>query len=259
MVDADGNEKAYPVRAVRECEKAQYAIVLVKSWQTENVAKKLKKCLTENGVVLTLQNGLGNGEILAKHLGAERVAQGVITTGASLFGAGIARMGGEGLVSVETHPRLGAVNAILTEAAFHLESVPDVQSLIWSKLAINAAINPLTALLDIPNGDLLKILEAKKMMGELACEAASLALAQNISLSFDDPGRAAENIARKTSSNISSMLQDLRRGAPTEIDAICGAIAQIGETLDVATPLNKFCAELVRAKVNRGKIWEIKI
>ena len=97
------------------------------------------------------------------------------------------------------------------------------------------------------------------MMGELACEAASLALAQNISLSFDDPGRAAENIARKTSSNISSMLQDLRRGAPTEIDAICGAIAQIGETLDVATPLNKFCAELVRAKVNRGKIWEIKI
>ena len=259
LLDADGNKKAYPVQVERACEKAQYAIVLVKSWQTESIAKKLKKCLAEDGVVLTLQNGLGNGEILAKALGKERVAQGVTTTGASLLRAGIARMGGEGLVSVETHPRLGRVNAILTEAGFHLESVPDVQSLIWSKLVINAAINPLTALLDIPNGDLLKIPEAKKMMGELAREVASLALAQNISLSFNDPVRATEEVARKTSSNISSMLQDLRRGAPTEIDAICGAIAGIGDELDLATPLNKFCAKLVRAKVNRGKIRGIKI
>ncbi len=259
LVDADGNETAYPVQALRECKKAQYAIVLVKSWQTESVAKKLKKCLTEDGVILTLQNGLGNGKILAEHLGAERIAQGVTTTGASLLGAGIVRIGGEGLVSVEAHPRLGRVNAILTEAGFHLESVPDVQSLIWSKLVINAAINPLTALLDIPNGDLLKIPEAKKMMGELAHEVASLAFAQNISLSFDDPAKTAEKVAQKTASNISSMLQDLRRGAPTEIDAICGKISEIGEAFGIATPSNKFCAELVRAKVNRGKIRGIKI
>ena len=173
--------------------------------------------------------------------------------------AGIARMGGEGLVSVETHPRLGKINALLTDSGFHLESVPNVQSLIWSKLVINAAINPLTAFLDIPNGDLLKIPEAKKMMGALARETASLASAKNIPLSFENPVEAAEEIARKTASNISSMLQDLRSGAPTEVDAICGQITQIGAALGVATPLNKFCAELVRAKVNRGKIREIKI
>ena len=133
LIDAKGKENAYPVQAVSECKNAQNAIVLVKSWQTERVAHQLEKYLAEDGLVLTLQNGLGNGEILADILGAERVVQGVTTTGASLIKAGVARVGGEGLVSVETHPRLGAINALLTEASFNVQSVPNVQSLIWSK------------------------------------------------------------------------------------------------------------------------------
>ena len=259
LIDAKGKENAYPVQAVSECKNAQNAIVLVKSWQTERVAHQLEKCLAEDGLVLTLQNGLGNGEILADILGAERVAQGVTTTGASLIKAGVARVGGEGLVSVETHPRLGAINALLTEASFNVQSVPNVQSLIWSKLVINAAINPLTALLDIPNGDLLKIPEAKTLMGELARETAFVATEKNIPLSFVNPALAAEEIARKTSSNISSMLQDLRRGAPTEIDAICGAITHAGEDAGIAVPLNKSFWKLIRAKANRGKIRKNKI
>jgi len=236
------------VRAVRECEKARYAIVLTKSWQTERVAHKLKKCLTEDGVVLTLQNGLGNGKILADILGAERVAQGITVVGASLQEPGVVRVSGDARVSVETHPRLGPINAFLTEAGLELESVPDVQSLIWSKLAINAAINPLTALLDIPNGDLLKNPGAKKLMAELARETASVAEAQGIPLSFDDPVAAAEGVARRTSTNISSMLQDLRRGAPTEIDAICGAITRAGEAHRISTPANRTCWKLVKAR-----------
>ncbi|MCP4140107.1 MAG: 2-dehydropantoate 2-reductase [Chloroflexi bacterium] len=256
LIDSTGKENAYPVQALRESKNAQYAIVLVKSWQTERVAHQLKKYLAKDGLVLTLQNGLGNGKILTNILGADRVAQGVTTTGASLVKAGVARVGGEGLVSVETHPRLGAINAILTEASFNLESVSNLQSLIWSKLVINAAINPLTALLDIPNGDLLKNPQTKEMMAELAHETANLAKAQNIPLAFDDPALAAEDVAQKTSSNISSMLQDLRRGAPTEIDAICGAITRVGEDKGIATPLNKIFWKLIRAKANRGKIRE---
>ena len=262
LVDAEGNKNAYPVNVVPKCENARYAIVLVKSWQTERVARQLAKCLSSDGLVLTLQNGLGNGDILADILGTERVAQGVTVVGASLLEPGIVKMSGDAKVSVETHPRLGIINAFLTEAGFNLESVPNVQSLIWSKLVINAAINPLTALFDIPNGDLLKNPKAKAMMAQLARETASVAEAQNIPLSFDGPVAAVEDVAEKTSSNISSMLQDLWRGAPTEIDAICGAITRAGEEFNIPTPLNIICWKLVQEKVvfaNRGKIRENKI
>ena len=255
----EGGVRGGNVNAVTQCKNTRYAIVLVKSWQTERVAHQLKECLSPDGLVLTLQNGLGNGEILADALSSERVAQGVTIVGASLLEPGIVKMSGDAKVSVETNPRLGAINAFLTEAGFNLESVPNVQSLIWSKLVINAAINPLTALFDIPNGDLLKTTKEKAMMAQLARETASVAEAQHIPLSFDNPVAAVENIAEKTSNNISSMLQDLRRGAPTEIDAICGAITRAGEKFNIPTPLNIICWQLVQAKVesvNRGKIRE---
>ena len=85
-------------------------------------------------------------------------------------------------------------------------------------------------------------------MGELALEAAAVAKAQNIALGFDDPVAAAEEVARRTSHNISSMLQDLRRGAPTEIEAICGAITRRGKQFSTPTPLNNMCWKLVSAR-----------
>ncbi len=251
LVDAAGSENAYPVQAVHTCKEAKLVLVLVKSWQTERVAQQLGECLAEDGLALTLQNGLGNGEILASVLGAERVAQGVTTTGAALVAPGVAKVGGEGLVSIETHPRLGALAALLTEAGFQIEVVPSAASLIWSKLVINAAINPLTALLNIPNGELLTRPSARELMGKLAVETASVARAQNIRLSFIDPVAAVEGVAERTAHNISSMLQDLRRGAPTEIEAICGAIMRAGKTYGVETFLNEIFYQLVKARVEK--------
>ncbi len=258
LVDAKGKENFYPVNAITECKNTHYAILLVKSWQTEQVAHKLEKCLTEDGLVLSLQNGLGNGKILTDILGEERVAQGVTVVGASLLEAGRVKISGEAQISLGEHPRLGPIETLLRASKFRVTRVASIESLIWSKLVINSAINPLTALLDIPNGDLLKIPEAKILMAELARETASVAEAQNISLSFEDSVLAVEKVARQTSSNISSMLQDLRRGAPTEIDAISGAISQIGEALSIPTPRNKICWQLVKAMANRGKIRDYK-
>jgi len=252
LVDANGAERAYPVEATNkpaDCKGARYALVLVKSWQTERVAGQLAECLAEDGLALTLQNGMGNREHLAGTLGLPRVALGVTTTGATLLGPGLARVGGEGVISVEAHPRLGALEAALTGAGFNIQVVNDANALIWGKLVINAAINPLTALLRVPNGELLYRPAAHKMMGLLAKEAAAVAMAQGIHLPFDDAVRAAEDVARKTATNHSSMFQDMRRGAPTEIDAICGAITQTGEKLGVSTPVNRVCWHLTRASV----------
>jgi 2-dehydropantoate 2-reductase len=252
LVDANGAEHIYPVDATNnpaDCRGAHYALVLVKSWQTERVAGQLADCLAEDGLALTLQNGMGNRELLGRSLGLPRVALGVTTTGATLLGPGLARAGGEGVISVEVHPRLGPLKAALTEAGFNVQMVNDADALVWGKLVINAAINPLTALLRIPNGELLQRPAAYKMMSVLAQEAAAVATAQGIHLPFENAVKAAEDVARKTASNHSSMFQDIRRGAPTEIDAICGAITKTGEKLGVSTPVNRVCWHLTRASL----------
>jgi 2-dehydropantoate 2-reductase len=110
----------------------------------------------------------------------------------------------------------------------------------------------LTALLKIPNGELLERPSAREMMGILATEAASVARAENIDLPFDDAVAAVEEVARKTSANHSSMLQDVLRGARTEIDAICGAIVKTAEKHKLDVPVNQVCWRLVRALMERG-------
>lgn len=250
LVDADGIENRFEVKAIDDpsaCRAVRHALVLVKAWQTERVAAQLKECLAQDGLAVTLQNGLGNRETLARSLGSDRVALGTTTTGATLLGPGLVRAGGEGIIAIERNQALAPIEEALRSANFNVNIVEDAQSLIWGKLVINAAINPLTALLRVPNGQLLERPTAREMMRALARETAQVAEAENVSLPFSDPVTAAEEVACKTAGNHSSMLQDILRGAPTEIDAICGAIVPMGEKHNIQTPVNRVCWKLVKA------------
>jgi len=282
VVQSDGSERAYEVRAtddVAECVGARLALVLVKSWQTGRAARQLVACLATGGLALTLQNGLGNREKLAEALGdasprskaqggtspqgkaqgdtspqgkaqgEERVALGVTTTGATLVGPGRVRPGGEGVISLGAHPRLSPLANLLERAGFAVEVLPEANDLLWSKLVINAAINPLTALLRVPNGELLARPSAQSLMDAAAREAAAVARALGRRLTFSDPVAAAQAVAQRTAVNHSSMFQDVQRGAPTEIDAICGAIVAAGEGCGVATPVNRTLWLLVKALI----------
>jgi 2-dehydropantoate 2-reductase len=255
LVDANGNEQRSKVQVTdssRECVGIKYAIVLVKAWQTERAAHQLAECLADDGLVLTLQNGLGNYETLTQSLGLNRVALGSTTTGATLLGPGLVRAGGEGIISIGRNQALGPLEAALKSAKFNVQVIADPQALIWGKLVINAAINPVTALLKIPNGELLERPSAREVMGALAREAARVAYTENINLPFDDPVVAVEEVARKTAANHSSMLQDVLRGAPTEIDAICGAIVKMAERHQIEVPVNRVCWQLVSSLVKQG-------
>ena len=250
IVDANGNERAYKVHATddpREVSGAKHVLVLVKSWQTERAARQLKESLAEDGLSITLQNGIGNKETLIRDLGTGRVSLGTTTTGATLLGPGLVKIGGEGIISLEQHQALGPLEAALRSSNFNLQIVDDARSLVWGKLVINAAINPLTALLRIPNGELLSRPLARKVMSALARETAEVAKAERIHLPFSNPVDAAEDVARKTATNMSSMFQDVRRGAKTEIDAICGAVTLRGQKHGINTPYNRACWQLVRA------------
>ncbi len=255
IVDANGNERAYPVYATddpREVRGAKVALVLVKSWQTERAARQLKESLASDGLAVTLQNGIGNKETLMRDLGTARVSLGITTTGATLLGPGLVRAGGDGVISLEQNQALGPLEAALRSSNFNLQIVDNAQSLIWGKLVINAAINPLTALLQVSNGELLSRPNVRKMMGALARETAEVAAAEHVHLPFSNPVSAVEDVARKTASNHSSMFQDVRRGAPTEIDAICGAVTRRAAAHGISVPYNRACWQLVRGVVSNN-------
>ena len=97
LVSETGEEHAYPVQVISQpvdCPGSRYALVLVKSWQTQRAARQLADCLAPNGMALTLQNGVGNREALSKALGAKRTSLGVTTIGATLLGPGRVREAG---------------------------------------------------------------------------------------------------------------------------------------------------------------------
>ena len=251
--EMNGITRQYPVTVTdgtNTRRKYNQAMVLVKSWQTERVAKQLERLLTTTGIALTLQNGFGNYETLKEALGQDRVALGVTTMGARMFEPGYVHHTGEGKVMIGFHPKLGGLGELLNKAGFHIEMISDPESLFWGKLVINAAINPLTALLRVPNGELLSRPAARELMLEAAGEAAMVATKQGIKLPYTDPADAVEEVARNTAANNSSMLQDVLRGTPTEIDAINGAIIRAGEALGVPTPVNRMLWRLVRGLDN---------
>ena len=231
---------------------ADLALVLVKAWQTGRVAVQLASHLALGGLALTLQNGLGNLEQLGP-----RARLGVTTVGATLLGPGHVRPGGSGVTHVAGP---GWQADLLERAGFETHVVPGdaVDGLLWGKLVVNCAINALTALLRVPNGELLRRPDAALLMDEAARECAAVAQAEGIRLPFTDPAAQARRVAERTAINQSSMFQDILRGAPTEIEAINGAVARAGQALNVPTPVNATLWRLVRAAVG-GEASQVKL
>ncbi len=254
--DADGSSTRTRVRVTSdpdECRDVSMALVLVKSWQTERAAAQLKACLAKDGIALTLQNGLGNLEILQEAIGAERVALGVTTVGATLLGPAHVRLGGLGPTYLAQHPRLEPLADLLQKADFEVRLADDLERLVWGKLAVNAGINPLTALQGMENGGVLEHAEARALATAAAQEVAAVAAARGIEMPFQDAGEETLAVAKRTAHNRSSMYQDVLRGAPTEVDAICGAIVREGEKQGVPTRVNWTLWQMVRVLAARRK------
>ena len=249
QLDAGHFAHVYATTDPRRAAPADLALVLVKSWQTARAASQAAEILSPAGVALTLQNGLGNLEMLEAAVGSERAALGVTTQGATLVGPGVVREGGRGPVHVAADSRLSLFTEALRAAGFEVHQSPlsNLESLAWGKLVVNCGINALTAILRVPNGELLLRPDASSLMDRAAGEAADVARAKGIVLPYADPVERVREVARATAANRSSMLQDVMRGAPTEIDAINGAVVREGARLDVLTPINEVLSQLVRA------------
>jgi 2-dehydropantoate 2-reductase len=242
----------------RLTERYPLALVLVKSHQTAAVANVLTRALEGAGLAVTIQNGLGNPELLAAALGPERVAAGIAIMGAALVAPGEVRYVPGRIVlgsSPASAERVTHLVALLAAAGIPSSITHDLAAAVWCKLAANCAVNPLTALYGLTNGELLARGDLRPQVETAAREVGLVAAANGIRLPRDTVESTLET-ARATTANRSSMLQDLERGARTEIDAMCGAVAREGRRLGIATPVNADLFRRVREREGRPLPWE---
>jgi 2-dehydropantoate 2-reductase len=227
---------------------ADLAVVCVKSFDTAEAAA----ALTEMGLewCLSLQNGMGNEELLADRLDATVLA-GTCTYGAMLDSPGVVRCTGVG--ETVLGPREGGhsevadrVGGAFEDAGIVTTVAADMPRRLWEKLAVNAGINATTALADTDNGALLGG-DANVVATAAAREVAAVARAEGVDFSPEEAVAALETVAEATAENTSSMRQDVLAGRRTEVDAINGYVVDRGEELGVDVPVNATLAGLLYA------------
>lgn len=259
LIAPDGRHSHHPLRTTDHPTRAaaDVALIAVKSSQTARAAEDAAIVLGPTlGLGITLQNGLGHLPILAAQLGTTRATAAVTAHGATLEGLGTVRHAGFGPTTIGVSKHLDAqaqrlasdLANTLIAAGWDCTLSDNLNELIWRKLAVNAAINPLTAVLEVTNGVLLTDARLTAVLDAAAREVATVAQAQGIALAGDEVIAQARQVAADTAANRSSMLQDIQRGVPTEIDAICGAVVDAAAQKGVSAPINSALRDLVHQR-----------
>lgn len=230
------------VKVVSKPENADVTFVAVKAYDTERVSKQLSK--VDCGIACSLQNGIGNEEILSKYI--ENVVGGITTYGANLKEYGHVVFAGEGITHIGEYKGDGVdeVFEVLNNSKINVEIVEDIKEKIWEKTVINSAINPITALFRVENGMIVRNPHLWSIAKRTALESEKVA--ESIGYFFDAV-KVVREVAIKTAKNKSSMLQDVEAGRRTEIDFINGVIVKIGEKKGIDVCYNRFLWKAVKA------------
>jgi 2-dehydropantoate 2-reductase len=223
-------------------------LLCVKANDTKEAGTTVAPWVKETTVVLTLQNGLGNMDVLEGIFGKARVLGGVTSEGATVLDHGRIRHAGAGETFIGP-PSDGAekIVSVFRQAGFTSKIARDIHSLIWGKLIVNVGINALTALTTLKNGSLPKVGALRMTMEMAVNEAVAVAQARHVRLPYPDPLARVLDVCKATSDNVSSMLQDVLNERMTEIGYINGAIEREGKALGISTPVNFVLTRLVEA------------
>lgn len=256
--ELSGKEQIYPLQAKAyplkndDCVKTDFALVLVKSYQTADAAKRVRDCIKPNGVTLSLQNGLGNQESLLAELPFHMISCGSTMQGAYLEPdrPGVVTHAGNGASIIDDKPFLAEFKTLLEAAGLPIQTVAEtnansIEAVLWRKLIVNGAINPLTALLGAPNGFMASDPLARQLCIATTKEAIKIAQLEGSGPKANVDLIGVE-VAQKTALNRSSMLQDVSRGSRTEIEAICGEIVRRAETFGEGAPINRLWLSLIK-------------
>ena len=263
LIEKEQEIFARPSVTVRpeDLESPEYVLVLVKAYQTEGILESLKKLCSEKTLLISLQNGIGAGEILAKAVPSENIFLGTTTHGANKCSEGVARHAGAGptvigpyLASSGLSEGLDGFSEILLQSGFVTETVSDIYPYLWRKVLVNVGINPLTALTGLRNGDLLQFPQTVKLQ-EMAVKEAYETLkasGMDIGMNLDECLGMVKTVCAETGDNISSMLQDRLNGTETEIDFITGAVLKRAVQMGIDAPVNEMLTCLVTFNSRTG-------
>ncbi|MDY7031831.1 MAG: 2-dehydropantoate 2-reductase [Thermodesulfobacteriota bacterium] len=230
---------------------ADLIIVCVKAYDTKRTASDILPLIGEDTSVLTVQNGFGNVEMIAKVVGQKKVIGGTTSQGATVLGMGHIRHAGKGDTTIgeldgTISKRVDGISKVLSSAGIETKITQNVEGLIWSKLIINVGINALTAVLRLRNGELVEYEWSREVLRASVEEGLLIVKARGIELAYDDPIKRVEDVCKATATNVSSMLQDVLKAKKTEIDYINGAIVNEGERLRIPVPVNRTLTSLVK-------------
>lgn len=224
-------------------------IIFVKTIHTESAAETAGYLSGDTGLVLTLQNGMGNAEKIARFVDPSRIIIGTTSHGATLIRPGHIRHAGIGatIIGMWTQKKsesTAQVGDVLNTAGIDVQLVDDILPYVWNKLLINVGINAITALTGIKNGQLGDMDASKMISGKAVREAMTVAEKAGISVR-DDAVDHVMAIAAATGLNRSSMGQDVDNHRPTEIDAINGFIVEQAKQMNIDTPVNETLTGLI--------------
>jgi 2-dehydropantoate 2-reductase len=199
---------------------------------------------------LTLQNGIGNAEVLAETFGADQVLLGTAHVPADLTGPASVLTHGFGTLELggftpAAHDFAPSVAALLQSAAFNTHVASDINATIWTKVAFNAALNALGMICQVANAGVDNE-PGRRLAFKVVDETVAVAAAASIRIDRARILTTIDAALREHAFHKASMLQDRERGRPTEIETINGAIAREGARLGVPTPVCDTLTDLVR-------------
>ena len=228
-----------------------FGIVATKAMHTEGAIRATAHAFAD-GCVATVQNGIGNEEVLAEHV--ERVIRGTTFPAGKVTAPGIVQWDVKGdttLGPFEPSPapsdEIERLADACTRGGMPTHAVPDARPAQWRKVIFNAATNPVGALTGLTHGWVCERADLRALVSALVDEGKAVAAAQGIVLDAD-PEELIDHAARPDVAygHKASMLQDVEARRATEIDYLNGGIGRFGRELGVATPLNDAVTALVK-------------
>ena len=253
-LDTRAGVERLPLPAVRPDEASRsvdLVVLFTKTFHTDSALDGVRAIIGPETHVLTLQNGLGNDEAVARHVAPERVIAGVSTLPSDLVGPGRVRSHGEG--GSKLYPAFGGDTAFAQEVAdlltagglpTHLE--PEIQAAIWSKAIFNATMNTLCALTRRTPGFLGAHEESLALIRAMVLEGTAAANASGVAVEAQPILALTQVSVTDHADHEASMLQDVKAGRRTEVDAINGAIVHAAQAAGVAVPVTETLWHLVK-------------
>jgi 2-dehydropantoate 2-reductase len=241
-------ERCVRVRAVPSLEglaPADLVFVSVKSYQTADAVRDAQPIIGPKTYVLSMQNGIGNTDVMAEILGPERVLCGITYHSIQHTGPNRLRYR-PGIKPIQIAPKDGkitpeieAVGEVFGKAGLATNVVEQIDDVIWQKLLHNAVVNPVSALTGLSCRELLDDEDLQDFMRQLCYEIITVMRARGVPIvDEEDPYRPVIGSQKALGKNRPSMWQDLVRATRTEVDAINGAVVKEAERLGLLAPLN---------------------